>query len=152
MQKNIFTVLAVLTAISLAACGGSGNSPFGGDVVNAQGPFTNASLQGAYAYSFNGRESDGDFVVAVGRLVLDGNGNITSGTQRRTEQGIEFQFPVTGSYSVNADGTGTLTMRFNGSVDTWGIVVVANGQKVKMISIEPNNFLFGAISGEMEKQ
>ncbi len=84
---------------------------------------------------------------------LDGNGNITSGNERRTEEGgFEFQFPVTGSYAVNADGTGTLTMRFDGRVDTWSIVLVAAGQKVKLVSIEPNNFLAGTILGEMEKQ
>ncbi|MFQ5927324.1 MAG: hypothetical protein ACE5MH_07815 [Terriglobia bacterium] len=153
MRTTMRMVLAALCLASLAGCGGGGSAPLGGEVVNAQGPFTNASLLGSYGYSFGGFESGGNFVAAVGHLVLDGNGNITNGSQRRTEQGgFEFQFTITGNYTVNPDGTGTLTMIFDGSVDTWSLVLVAGGQKVKLVSIEPNNFLFGAIAGEMELQ
>jgi hypothetical protein len=152
MRRNWLVVILLAGLLPLAGCGGSMGSPFTDGVVNAQGPFTNASLQGPYAFSFSGVESPGSHIVAVGRLVLDGNGNITSGSERRTEDGFEFQFNVTGTYSVNPDGTGRLTMRFDGSVDTWSIVLSAQGQRVRMANIEPNNFLNGALLGEMEKQ
>ena len=153
MRGNRFVALVILSLLLLGGCGESGSMPFPAGAVNAQGGFSNASLQGPYGYGFSGFESGGKHVAAVGRLVLDGNGTITSGSQRRTEEGgFEFQFPVTGNYTVNPDGTGTLTMRFNGSVDTWSIVGLSGGQKARMVSIEPNNFLVGAVSGEMERQ
>ncbi len=152
MRRNWPIVFIWVSLLPLAGCSRGMGSPFSDGVTHAQGPFNNAALQGPYAFSFSGVESHGSHIVAVGRLVLDGNGNITSGSERRTEDGSEFVFTITGTYSVNTDGTGTLAMRFDGSVDTWSIVLSAQGQFVKMVNIEPNNFLNGALVGEMEKQ
>lgn len=148
--------LISLAFLSLAACGEFSSAAFT-DGSTDEGPppqgTNNAVLQGPYGYSFAGFQDGGRFVAAVGRVVLDGAGVITSGSQRRTEEGgFEFSFTVSGSYAVGAEGTGTLTMRFDGSVDTWRLVVVDAGRRVKLVSVEPNNFLNGALLGEMEKQ
>ncbi len=152
MGKTWRIVFLAASLSPLVGCRVSTGFPPSDGVVHAQGPFTNASLQGAYVFSFDGFEGHGSHVVAVGRLLLDGNGNITGGSERRTEDGFEFRFNLTGSYTVNPDGTGMLTMRFDSSVDTWSIVLSAQGQRVRMVSIEPNNFLNGSLVGEMEKQ
>ncbi|MEE9234478.1 MAG: hypothetical protein V3U28_03445 [Candidatus Acidoferrales bacterium] len=156
MKRTAWMVVAGVWVAVLASCGGGGGVGGGffdgGKEVSAQGPFSNATLQGTYGYSFQGFESDGDFVVAVGHVVFDGLGNITDGSQRRNEQGFEFQFALTGTYNVNGNGTGRITTLFDTSVDTWKIILVDGGRKVKIVSIEPNNFLLGALVGEMEAQ
>lgn len=140
-------IVIVLCLLPLANCG----SP---RVVQAQGGFSNATLSGPYAFRFAGVENSGFRVAAVGRVTLDGAGRITNGSERRTEEGgTEFVLALTGSYTVSTDGTGTLTMNLSGGgADTWAAVIAAGGQRVKLVSIQPNSFLFGAVDGEMEKQ
>ena len=153
MRKRVATAAVLAGFLLLTGCGGSGGI-FLPQPVNAQVGLSNASLTGAYGFSFSGFENNGRYIVAVGRLVFDGNGTITGGIERRTETGgLETEFALSGTYAVNPDGTGTISMVFfGGSVDTWKIVLVGGGQRVKMVSIEPNNFLFGAMVGELEKQ
>ena len=42
-------------------------------------------------------------------------------------------------------------MRFNGGGDTWSIALVAGGEQVEAVNIEPDSFLNAAVLGEMEK-
>ncbi len=122
-------------------------------VVKAQSGDSNSSLQGAYAFRFQGFESGDQHIVANGLLTFDGNGNITGGSEQRTEDGIEFQFSLSGTYAVNSDGTGTLSITFApNSVDTWNMVLADAGKRAEIVSIEPNNFIGGALSGELIKQ
>jgi len=50
-------------------------------------------------------------IAAVGRAVLDASGNI-SGTESRSVGGGFADETFTGTYSVNADCTGTTTLQF----------------------------------------
>jgi hypothetical protein len=136
----------------LSGCGSGVNVP-SVPVVHAAPGTNNSTLQGTYIFSFSGFEGN-NYVVAAGTITFDGAGKITGGTQRRTEQGgFQQTFSLSGTYGVNADGTGTISMQFFGSsIDTWSIAALNNGQKLRMVSIEPNNFLNGALIGEMEKQ
>jgi len=145
--------IAILGLAFLIACGSGGISlPSVPTVHAAPGP-NNSTLQGAYIFSFSGFEGN-NYLVAVGTINFDGNGKITSGSQTRTEQGgFEHTFSLSGTYAVGSDGTGTISMQFFGSsIDTWSIAVLNSGQKLRIASIEPNNFLNGALMGEMEKQ
>lgn len=154
VRAKLFVTLGIALgfAVSLTGCGSGINVP-GGPVVHANGGTNNGTLLGAYIFSFSGFEGN-NYEVAVGTINFDGNGNITGGTEKRTEQGgFEATFSLSGTYAVNSDGTGTISMKFfSGSIDTWTIAVQGSGQKIKMVSIEPNNFLNGAFVGEMEKQ
>lgn len=154
MRMRVVTAVLWTGFLLLVACGGGSGDIFLPQEAGAQTGQSNASLNGAYGFSFSGFENNGRYIVAVGRIVFDGSGTITGGVERRTETGgFETEFALSGTYAVNSDGTGTVTMVFfGGSVDTWKIVLTAGGQRVKMVSIEPNNFLFGAMVGEMEKQ
>ena len=145
--------LSLVSLAALIACGSGGISVPTLPVVHAAPGTSNSTLQGAYIFSFSGFER-GDYLVAVGTINFDGNGKITGGSQTRTEQGgFEHTFSLSGTYAVNSDGTGTISMQFFGSsIDTWSIAVLNSGQKLRMVNIEPNNFLNGALVGEMEKQ
>jgi hypothetical protein len=152
-RKRIAALGLVLASLAaLSACSGGINVPTI-PVVHAAPSPNNSTLQGTYIFSFSGFEG-ANYLVAVGTITFDGNGGITAGSQTRTEQGgFQHTFTLSGNYAVNSDGTGTISMQFFGSsIDTWSIAVLSSGQKLRMASIEPNNFLNGALAGEMEKQ
>src|SRR5208282_5009362 len=68
--------------------------------------FSNASLAGTYAASFEGT------VAGTGTLVSDGNGNITGGTETVDDGTNVCVGTLGGTYSVNPDGTGAMVLSF----------------------------------------
>lgn len=152
IHNKLVAILALACSAVLCACSGGIGAPMVPSVHAAPGT-NNSTLQGTYIFTFSGFEGN-NYLVAVGTITFDGNGKISGGSETRTEQGgFQGTFALSGTYAVNADGTGTISMQFFGSsIDTWSIAVLNSGQKLRMISIEPNNFVNGALVGEMEKQ
>lgn len=75
--------------------------------------------------------------AAVGRLVFDGAGNVT-GNITNSFNGEIFRLPSNGTYTVNADCTGTLNITLlNGFVITNDIVIVDEGKEVDVIQTNP---------------
>ncbi|HUO34702.1 MAG TPA: hypothetical protein VMU43_06905 [Candidatus Acidoferrum sp.] len=72
--------------------------------------YSDATLQGPYAFSYSGNDSGGFYSVA-GSFVTNGQGTITNGVQDMTRVGsggqVSTQLPITGgNYVVGADGRG----------------------------------------------
>jgi hypothetical protein len=88
-------LIALLAAVLL--CAGSGGAKSG---------FSLKSVRGAYATTIHGT------VDATGTLIADGAGNITGGTETVNDGTNACVGSITGSYTVNPDGTGTLTVHF----------------------------------------
>jgi len=121
-SKRARRVLMALTAMSsillIAGCGSSGNS------VVVKGGFTNASLKGTYSFTVKGfglnanSNTTANFFIEGGVFTADGNKNITAAIEDRVEAvGATtqvFSDSVTGTYSINSDGTGDLTLNFTG--------------------------------------
>jgi hypothetical protein len=115
-MKLLLLSLVSAAALWSASCGGGGGSvatpppPVGG--------FTNASLSGQYAFVTNGEVfANGAAaptpVARTGSFMADGSGNITGGVEDVVEPNAlpNLAVPITGgSYTVNADGRGTLTL------------------------------------------
>lgn len=70
----------------------------------------NAELSGQYAFLLQGFDATGPVAIA-GSFVADGRGNLTSGIEdiNRTS-GVTASLAFTGTYSVNADNRGTMTL------------------------------------------
>ena len=109
---------AIVTLLFATGCG-SGNSNGGGGGGGDTG-FSRASLNGSYAFTLRGfgllpnstvQES---YFVEGGVFTADGNGNITSGTDDYLQNFVPFTDSVTGTYTVNKDGTGDLRLNFSG--------------------------------------
>jgi len=98
---------ATLLLTVLAGCGGSGTRIAG----PPQGNFTNATLNGTYAFAISGTNSGGFFAV-VGSFQANGNGAIVTGTEDINSQGsgVFTNLPITGTYSVRADGRTTASI------------------------------------------
>ena len=77
--------------------------------INAEA--TSAALSGPYAFSFNGY-NNGSPVFMAGSFISRGDGNITSGVLdiNSASGGPQQQVSVTGTYSIQANGLGTMTL------------------------------------------
>jgi hypothetical protein len=110
--KPLALVLAAVAALFAAACS-SNSAPSVPPPVT--GGFSNADLKGTYAFSMSGTDAGanfGAFIARVGSFTADGNGNITAALEDVTDAGslpqlVQF---TGGSYSIQANGRGTLTL------------------------------------------
>jgi len=77
------------------------------------GQCSNANVSGSYGYITSGfvATPNGAFVpvAAAGRIVFDRQGNV-SGTQTRVVAGSSLDETYSGTYTVNADCTGSFTV------------------------------------------
>jgi len=93
--------------------------------------FSNASLNGPYAFSYAGQDTKGPLLVA---------GSFTANSSAASISGIEDYnstaaapvqaSPVSGTFSINPDGSGTATLTdaAAGGSETWNLTLVASPQ------------------------
>jgi hypothetical protein len=92
------TIPIALVAALVALCAGSGGALSG---------FSLNSVRGTYATTVHGT------VDGTGTLVADGAGNVTGGSETVNDGMTNVcTGTIKGSYTVNPDGTGTLTIHF----------------------------------------
>ena len=114
-MKRLLLSLSAAAALWSAACGG-GNS-----IVTPPPPvgkYSTASLNGTYAFVSSGEVFASGAATATplarsGSFSANGTGGITGGIEDVVEPGVlpNLAIPITGgSYTVNADGRGTLTL------------------------------------------
>ena len=101
-----------------------------------KGPgFSNATLNGAYVFHVNGRDTfakvaPGAYGI-IGVLNADGNGNITDGEQLYSDQPYSKLDSITGTYSIGNDGRGTITLNTQDShigvngVETFSVALLS---------------------------
>jgi len=111
---------ATISAVSQAAGGGSGSA-------TATIGFSNASLQGSYAFSFTGTNAGG-FLTVGGIVVSDGKGNIPSGVEDvNSAAGVFTNLAINpGTYSVGLDGRGTATLNTSLGAQTLRFALSSN--------------------------
>ncbi len=109
--KHLFPLVAILLASLCSACGSS-TAIVGPPPPPPVGNFSNASLTGHYAFSMSGTEACGNIIdnfVRAGTFFADGQGHITGGLEDvNTCAGVETLQFTGGSYSITADGRGSL--------------------------------------------
>jgi hypothetical protein len=91
--------------------------------VHAQTGCDLTSFSGAYGYTQNGTVYDNAgnlyFIASAGRIVSDGNGGIT-GADTSSFDGNIGKRTYTGTYTMNADCTGSMTLQVSGKFDRVG--------------------------------
>ncbi len=140
-MKRVLLVVTAFAAVWAAACNGGGST-----TVTPPPPttgFTNASLKGTYVFSMTGSTADPNFGVSsfsrVGVFIADGKGDIatTGGLEDVHKFGTPNIFALTGgSYVVNSDGRGTLSLITSGGTVQYSITLASSssGYLVDMIS------------------
>jgi hypothetical protein len=119
----------------------------------AQGGCTNAMLNGTYGYVLEGFFLPNQGVRLGGTLIgasngietFDGNGN-TSGSETVNISGDTHQQSYTGTYSVNPDCTGSITLDLaNGSKRTGTISIVNGGREIEVAKRASTVVEFGSL-------
>ncbi len=107
--------------------------------------FSNRSVKGNYGFSVYGvavHHMDGSTTPAalVGRLTANGKGDIVDGFRVLNTDGSIFEQRFTGSYSVNADGTGEITLETNDIMPD-GTTIPASIETANFVIVQPNDEL-----------
>jgi hypothetical protein len=101
----------LLAGLTAAACGGGGGATV---TPPPTGMYSNASLNGTYAFSMEGEDGNGDPIIRIGSFQADGNGNIEAGIEDVNDAGtVEsyvFTPAPTSTYTVSGNGKGTVTL------------------------------------------
>lgn len=136
-MKRLFLVSILLSLLFCVACGSSGgfHTPAG----TGTGAFSTASLNGQYVYQIAGTEFSSGSPVPyreAGVFMANGAGGITGGTDDFCEgTTCTSANPVTGSYTVGNDGTGSLSL----SVGINLALTLANPSKVYLMETDNAN-------------
>ena len=74
--------------------------------------YSDASLSGPFSFSYSGNDKTG-FLAAAGSFQADGAGKIVTGVQDQTSftTGVATRVPISGTYIVNPDGRGTISLQ-----------------------------------------
>jgi len=109
--------------------------------------FSDATIQGNYAFSLSGQETNG-FFLRAGSFVADGQGHLSSGIEDFNEPaGVSPKVTFTGSYSIGPDGRGTLTF-LDGSTPSNFRIVVTSASKAQLMEFD----LSATANGELVAQ
>jgi hypothetical protein len=142
----------------LAACGGGSSvtppPPAGG--------FSNASLNGQYAFSVGGEDLQGGYIASVGSFAANGKGLITAGLV----DVIDGSSPATqvsisgGTYTIQQDGRGVLNLQASTGVGLQLSLALVSSSQGTMIETDlnasssgnfalqtPSNFSANALNG-----
>jgi hypothetical protein len=106
----------------------------GGDAFRQQGGFSNASLNGGFAFTLGGSRGSNP-LVAGGVFTADGNGNITAGVEDINGGSVTQNLVFTNStYSIVGNGRGTLTL--NNSTGTFHFVIYPSTGGLQMMEVD----------------
>ena len=107
---------------------------------------SDASLHGTYGFSFQGVNLKADGTRAsefagVGVETFDGHGAITSGHLMSVFGGQPSTPTFTGTYSVNADCTGTKTITINGQPSHYTLILVDHAREIETAETDAGTLL-----------
>ncbi|HZY62953.1 MAG TPA: hypothetical protein VFE38_10530 [Edaphobacter sp.] len=114
-MKKILALFSIAFLMIFSGCSGAKSANGGGGnsiipPVQASPGYTNATIAGTYAYSF---ELEGSEQTLYGTFTSDGNGNLTSGIMNVAHYTFsvptQCAYTFTGTYSIKSDGTGSST-------------------------------------------
>jgi hypothetical protein len=115
-MKWILATMTIVMAGFLSACGGSGANI---TPPPPTGNFSNASLNGQYAFSMSGVDlNSGAYIARIGSLAADGQGHITSGLEDVLDLGSGSPASLVtfsnGTYHIQANGRGLIILNITG--------------------------------------
>jgi hypothetical protein len=140
MKRTLVALSLIFSLVSLSACDG-------GDAVSAMddsSQCTLASLEGSYGYSYTGTVEEFGSIAAVGPINFDGQGN-ASATYSVNLGGENFQGSFTGTYAVNDDCTGEITINLPmlGTSSNGRFVIVDDGKSAPFMGTDPGVTVVG---------
>jgi hypothetical protein len=93
------------------------------------------TLRGTYLFADHGVDTTGKTFAGVGYEVFDGNGNIEGVFSANFNGKITRNEPLSGTYSVKANCTGTLTFASGSRYD---LFIAPDGSKLTFVQTKPS--------------
>lgn len=103
---------------------------------------TNAILSGGYGYSATGMVAGVGAFAAVGVLTAHGDGTLSGRITHSVNGVIIPPSPLSGTYTVNEDCTGTAVFSRGGPAD---FVIVDRGRELHFIQTTPGTVITGVV-------
>ena len=105
--------------------------------LGAWGQCSDASMTGKYGFAGNGLDKNSTPFSFLGYLKADGKGTFT-GTETGSVDGTVFtNVPITGTYSIKSDCTGSGTSKLKGQkTGHFNLVVVSGGKNLQFLSTD----------------
>jgi hypothetical protein len=112
------------------------------DEENAGAKCSEATLHGTYPFAFDGVEIKGNndqapFAIA-GYAVFDGNGKEKSVVSSNFNGEVSRKEPISGTYTVKADCTGTLTFADGSQID---LFIAPDGSMFTFVQTKPSELV-----------
>lgn len=153
-MNRLLTGLVSAAALWTAACGSGGGQTI--PPPPPVGKYSNASLNGQYAFVTSGEVLTGKTVTSlarVGSFTADGQGHITGGVEDVNADGqVSNANAITGgTYTVNADGRGFMNLIFAQSSIDLGITLTSTSDGL-LIDETSNSSQISTGSGNFSKQ
>jgi hypothetical protein len=132
-------LLVVVGAAALTTVGAG----YAKDVdASSRAKCSEATLQGTYPFAFDGVEIKGNndqapFAIA-GNGVFDGNGKEKSVVSSNFNGEVTRKEPITGTYTVKADCTGTLTFADGSQID---LFIAPDGSMFTFVQTKPSELV-----------
>lgn len=124
--------------------------------VHAQTGCDLSSFSGAYGYKLDGTVYDNQgnlyFIASAGRVVADGSGGLT-GSDTYSFDGTIGKRTYTGTYTMNADCTGSATLQLtigNSTGSVHGDIVAVDGaREIEFVETDTNYILSGTFKKQL---
>jgi hypothetical protein len=140
MNRYVATLLVVLGVVGLVGVVAVGTG-FAEDENAAGAKCSEATLDGTYLFAYDGVEIKGDeqrpFAYA-GYDVYDGNGKVKTVSSANVNGKITRKEPLSGTYSVKADCTGTLTFEDGTRYDQF---IAPDGSQLTFVQTKPSEWV-----------
>jgi hypothetical protein len=112
--------------------------------VYASASCSDATLVGNYGFTITGVDATGQLAATVGQMTADGKGTFTGIFTNSTAGVISSDAPLTGTYSVKTNCTGTTTITPTGGTATpFSLVVVSSGGQFEMTETKAGSSQYG---------
>ena len=134
----LLVVLGVVGLVGVLAVG----TGFANDEKAAGAKCSEATLHGTYLFAQNGIEIKGDeqrpFAIA-GYDVFDGQGGVKGVASGNVNGEVFRKDPFSGTYTVKANCTGTVTFRGGAAATQGDIFIAPDGSKFAFVRIDPES-------------
>ena len=110
-MNSMFATLPLLAAVGLLATGlapSTAAAPSAG--IPQGGSHSLRSLHGEHGFTYDGAILGVGPIAASGPIQFDGRGNL-SASYATNVNGVQFRGTFVGTYTVNADGSGSVTLQ-----------------------------------------
>src|SRR5919107_6428380 len=141
MNRYVAALLVVLGVVGLLGVLAVGTG-FANDEKAAGAKCSEATLHGTYLFAQNGIEIKGDeqrpFAIA-GYDVFDGQGGVKGVASGNVNGEVFRKDPFSGTYTVKANCTGTVTFRGGAAATQGDIFIAPDGSKFAFVRIDPES-------------